>query len=323
MIIKNSNLRRELFSNRYKILMIIVAIILTFLLIRFMNQVAKNKLQQEANEAQNYIPEQGTYIPEETVISGSDVPQTNQEQNTKIIEQFITYCNNKEVEKAYSLLSNECREQVFNSNIQNFKQNYIDKIFTSKKTYTMQSWISKSKYTYQIKIMEDIMASGDTSIIQNAVEDYYTIVKKDKELKLNIKGYIGREELQKETSLNGITIRLMQKDIFKEYENYQIQVENNTQNTILLDSRQNTNSVYLKNENDKKYQAFMHEAIDSNLVINSKQTKTMNIKFNKIYSNSTKMRQVVFEDIILNYDIYKNTIDKTKYSDRLKIVVDL
>ena len=48
MIIKNSNLRRNIFENRYKILAIIVAIILVLCLIRVLNEFAKG-----LNEKQN------------------------------------------------------------------------------------------------------------------------------------------------------------------------------------------------------------------------------------------------------------------------------
>lgn len=50
MIIKNSNLRRQIFSNRYKILGIIVAIILIFALIQLLNQTAQVKLNTEQDQ---------------------------------------------------------------------------------------------------------------------------------------------------------------------------------------------------------------------------------------------------------------------------------
>ena len=57
MIIKNSNIRRSIFENRYVIFVIIFAIILALYLIRLLNANAKEKLSVKNSETQNTIVE--------------------------------------------------------------------------------------------------------------------------------------------------------------------------------------------------------------------------------------------------------------------------
>lgn len=221
------------------------------------------------------------------------------------------------------MLTNACKEEVFFNNIQNFKNNYVDKIFKSKKNYSIQSWINSNYYTYRVRIIDDILATGQASLQENAIEDYYTIIKEDNQFKISINGYIARESIGALNQNEQIKVEVVEKDIYKEYEKYTIKVTNNTTNVILLDSRQNTQSVYLKDKNDKKYQAFMYEVIDTKLVIQPNQSKQMQIRFNKIYSNKAQIKQMVLEDIILDYETYKTIQNKEEYTNRSKITVDI
>ena len=191
MIIKNSNLRRILFENRYQILIVIIAIILILCLIQVLNNIVKqNNQQTKTNSIQS-----SSYEPQETVILGEDITEEQQENNTQIMDKFIQFCNAKDIENAYNLLTDECKEVLFQSNIENFNKNYIEKIFTTPKIYNMQSWINGYSDTYKVRILDDILSTGNTG---NVVEEYYTIVKQNGEYKLNLNSYIGRENIGKE-----------------------------------------------------------------------------------------------------------------------------
>lgn len=298
MIIKNSNLRSNLFSNRYKILGIIVAIILVLCGIRLLNNMSKEKLQTEII---GNTTSQPTYKPQETLISGDNVVEEQQEANTYVMDQFIKYCNEKEVEKAYNLLTDECKEVIYNSNIDNFRKNYVEKIYTSNKTYSMQSWIREnSSVTYKVRIIDDILSTGK---VGDVVEDYYTVVKQNGSNKLNINSYIGRTSINKTATQNNITIDVISKDTYMNYETYNIKVENNTNNTILLDTKQSDKSVYLTGNNDVTYRAFMYEIDNVYLTIKPKIYTNFTIKFNKMYNPSIKEKSITFSDIINNAEI--------------------
>ncbi len=330
MIIKNSNLRRELFSNRYLILAIMAAIIFLLLLINTLNNIAKknnNNLitpEQSIVKQNNTTSKQEIYTPEKTTISGSNVGEKKQEANKTLIDNFINYCNLKQIEQAYNLLTDDCKEEVFFSNIQNFSNNYVNKIFNGKKTYSMQSWVNRDTYTtYKIKIVDDMISTGKITSQENEIEDYYTVVQDGGEYKLSINNYIAKKEINKEKEFQGIKITVISKDTYKDYESYDIKVENLNETSILLDSQEKTDSMYILASNDSKYRAYSYEIDKSRLIIEPGRSRTITIHFNKIYSNGAITRAIVFSDIIKNYDEYKETQNKKEYTNRWAISIDV
>lgn len=328
MIIKNSNLRRNLFSNRYLILAIMAAIIFLLLLINTLNNISKENNSKKAEEQnkiqQNTIKQQEIYTPEKTTISGTNVRQQEQENNKTLIENFINYCNQKQIEQAYNLLTDECKKEVFFSNIANFSNNYVNKIFNSKKTYSMQSWINRDTYTtYKIKIVDDMISTGKITSTQNEIEDYYTVVKEEGEYKLNINSYIVKKHINKEKEFKGVKITVINKDTYRDYEIYEIKIENLNENTILLDSQERTDSMYVFASNESKYSAYSYEIDRSRLIIEPGRYKTIKIKFNKRYSNESITKAIIFGDIIKNYDEYKNMQNKKEYKDRWTISIEV
>lgn len=308
MIIKNSNLRRNIFENRYKILAIIVAIILVLCLIRVLNEFAK---QSNNRNNENTINLTNTYKPQETAVLGSNVKEETQEQNTKVMDEFIKYCNSKEIEKAYNLLTDECKIEKFSNSIENFKKNYVEKIFTTTKTYNMQSWINAENPTYKVRILNDVLATGNTGEV---VEDYVTIVRENNEYKLNLNSYIGsKTNINKQTKQGDITLTLLSKETNMNYEIYNIKVENNTENTILLDTKTKQKSVYATGSNGTTYTAFMYEIDDTYLTIKPRIYKTISIKINKIYSPNIEVNKLTFTDVIMNLEEYNQLQDKADY----------
>lgn len=150
MIIKNSNLRRALFENRYKILAIIIAIILFFSIRKMLSQFLIESNKSSVNNVT--VSQNSDYEPEQTMVIGDNVSEEKQDDITSLMDNFISYCNSKQIEEAYNLLTDECKEELFSNDIENFKINYVEKIFTTTKTYSMQSWINFTNPTYKVKI---------------------------------------------------------------------------------------------------------------------------------------------------------------------------
>lgn len=319
MIIKDSNLRTYLFSIRYKILAVVIAVILLLLCIQMLNEFAKNELE-ERKKAQT-TQTQNVYKPEQTVIVGDSVPKEKQKENETIIGTFIRYCNEGQIQNAYNLLTKECQEEVFFSNITNFENNYVKKNFQSQKTYNLQSWYNGLGQTYQVRILEDILSTGNAN--PTVVEEYMTVISDGSQKKLNINGYIGRSLMQTSKQVNRITITIPYKDIYKNYETYFFTIKNDTNQDIIIDSKERTDSFYLKSQLGSKFLSYVHEIEDANLQVFSKMSKTISIRFNKIYSNLTKMNSIVLEDIILNAKEYNQTKTKKDYKDRLQIEIPL
>lgn len=317
MIIKNSNLRKDMFQNRYKILAIIVAIILVLCLIQVLNAFAKASSKNKNVNTNSSTT--SSYKPQETTLLGEDVQSDIQEEITKVMDEFIKYCNSKEIKKAYNLLTDECKEEKFSNDIENFKKDYVEKIFTTAKTYNMQSWINGRNPTYKVKILNDVLSTGDTGEV---VEDYVTIIKENNDYKISLNSYIGSQSINTKNIQDDIVVTCLSKETNMDYEIYKIKVENKTKNTILLDTKTKQKSAYATGSNGATYTAFMYEIEDSLLTVDSGVSRTISLKINKIYSPNIGVEKLTFTDIIMNLEEYNNREDKSDYP-RQKIEVNV
>ena len=302
--------------NRKIFWLIIVISIIVINIPRALNQYAKNNkkdVSSSINNTTTYDNKKYSIISEETIEDKKSTEFSN------IIDEFIELCNNKNAEEAYKLISNECKEKIYPT-LEDFINNYYNKIFENKKTYSIQLWVaSGSHYTYKVNLKEDILASGNVN--SASIEDYYTIINEDNAYKLNINNYIGNEEIDKFKELEEVKITVLSKDIFMEYEIYNIEVENKTRNSILLDLLEKTDNMYLEDEGNLHYYAYNHEMVKEELRVKGK--KKISIKFNKKYSTERKIERIVFSDIILDYDTYKNLDNKEDFEDRTSIEIEL
>ena len=116
-------------------------------------------------------------------------------------------------------------------------------------------------------------------------------------------------------------IDVLNKKTYKNYEEYTIQVKNLTDKDILLDSMENTKSVYLTGKEDIKYYSQLYEKTKEELLIKKNLSTTITIRFTKEYSSNSNSYRMLFNDIIKNYDEYKSL--KTNYSGREKLGIVL
>lgn len=303
-------------KNRHTIWITIVVIILMFGIIKTLNSSFKNNTKDKSSSTNNSTT---TYSNKNySIISGTDVPKEVTDESTEIIDSFINFCNEKNINSAYNLLSKDCKETLYPTE-EEFKNNYVDKIFTSYRLYDKRAWINTdSSYTYSIKITEDLLSTGGNKS-DMGIQDYYTLVKENGEYKLNINNYIGKEEINKENKESGIEIYVVEKKSYMDYETYILRIKNNTQNDILLDGKKNTRTVYLTDIKDQNYVAFLNELSIDDLTIKSGMTQTVSIKFNKAYNLQNVTKSINFTNIVLNYQEYLNDTNNQAIKIEVKI----
>jgi len=153
-------------------------------------------------------------------------------------------------------------------------------------------------YTYRIDFTEDMLATGKPA--QTSIIDYYTVVKNNDEYKLNINKFVGIENINKETTKENVLINVKRKKIYMDYEIYDIEVENNTQITVMLDDMRRTDNIYVEDNNEQKYFWYNSEIIESNIKIRKGHNQEFSIKFNKGYNTSNNSERIVFKNVILN-----------------------
>jgi len=309
-------------QNRKQIIRVIAIITFIILLIQMLNYIYKNKIDNnQINISENKksnIGNFGTIVSNKSAITDTKVDNEKLNDDVTVINEFIENCNERNIEKAYSLLSNECKEEMYPT-VKDFYENYYMMVFNNNKLeYSVENWIQD---TYEVKFIEDMLATG--KINDENKQDYITIVEENDSFKININNYIGREILNKEIENNDIILNLIQKDIYMDYEVYKITIKNNTGKSILLAPEDKTNTIYLQNTNGGKFYAASSELLKEELLLENNYIHTIDVKFNKTYSYSNNIECLAFSNVVLDYEEYLNLDDKDKYEDIYNLQINL
>ena len=91
-------------------------------------------------------------ISDQSLTSGKQLSGERLKNDSEIINKFLNYCNEGNLNEAYNILTDECKEEMYPT-IDDFKKIYYDNTFgEKKKSYTIENWMED---TYQVNITED------------------------------------------------------------------------------------------------------------------------------------------------------------------------
>lgn len=280
-------------KNREKIWIAIIMFAVVIALTQTLNKYYKDN-PKEKDSYSNTIYNTDTY----SVITKKEINESSAKESINLINYFMKFCNNGQPEEAYKLLSLDCKEELYPT-IDTFITKYYNKVFTEKKSYDYMLWIVGSEsYTYRVEIISDILATGKKDDMPT--EDYFTIVAENGQNKLNISRYIGKEDINLVQEQDNITITILSKIQYMDYEKYKISVLNNTGSKLVFNKKENLNSIYIQDENNVEYVAFLNEIPSTQFEIPSGAVNTLEIKFNRGYKPTIDVENIVFEDVYTN-----------------------
>lgn len=302
------------YNENREVFFIIIAIIVFFLLII---QVLNSIVSRQEEEKRNSMTQQNITVnntinsePNTSVITGEEITRSEATIAANAIKQFVNYCNNKQIENAYNMLTEECKTLIYPS-LESFTENYYNRIFYINRMYNLENWYDDADlYTYYIKYTEDVLASGNLNSEDNK-GDYITVVIDEEGYKLNISSYVGRRIIDQQEGARGVNIKINWIDMYMDYAIANISAQNNTGGTICIDAKDESYSTYMYDENNVKYNSLLHENAEEQLMVRKNLTNTINIKFNKMYNTNREIMGIIFSNIITNYDEYRaGTSDK-------------
>ena len=230
----------------------------------------------------------------QSIDYGRDVSAvTNEKKNSNnytnektVMEEFVKYCNDKNYEAAYNLLTDECKEILY-PNIEIFKINYCDAKFATKKTCSFQLWTGS---TYEVQIRDNLMAEGEYKK-DEYVQDYYTL----NNGKINLGGLIRRESYTKTINQNDYAIlKLDSIDYYMNYTNVNISMKNKTNSQIMLDSYEDSNGIVLQDNKE------ITEITQNEATVEPGETKKINLKFYVGNRQGLQFNQLLLRRIVTN-----------------------
>ena len=293
--------------------LIIVAIVV------FIATIMLSFSRNNSNDLQNNVNQ--IYKPRDTIIKGSSVTEEQYSTDNNVIQTFMQYCNEGNVEEAYALISNDCKENLYKT-LNIFKESYYNTVFNEKRQYNLQSWISTNDYTiYRIRYTTDLLSTGKYEE-DNVYQDYITLIKNTETPKISIGNFIFAKEYENQsTEVEELLARVIKKIVYLNDEEYEIEVKNKTQNTIMLDNLENPNNIKLLGESDSTYSVYLNRIFVQDVRLQPGETKRITIRFKKSCSTDKQTEYIQFYKVIRNYESYIKNIEN--YTDTFSFKIKI
>ena len=280
------------------------------------NMEQYSKQLQEASNKENPSEVVDYNEAAQSITTGGSVDQDIKDEVQGVLEQFIQYVTSKQVEQAYNLLTEDCKEILYPT-LEGFEQKYCQDLYD--KIYDFQSWSSTDNtYVYQVRFYDNMLSAG-LDFTNHYLEDYITVLKKGDVYKVNIHNFIRANNIRKTAEANKVQFKVNNVETYLDYEIYEIEVTNDSSKEIILDTREKDNSVYVKNNDGLKIQALLYENTDEDLRVQAGESKKIRIKFNNTFNGEKRIVSLGFSDIILDQALHQEEAEKGK----MEIEIDL
>ena len=281
-------LRIRHFFRRNKRLLFVILIV--WLIIFFINMLFKNRKVEPAPTT--------TYEPHVSVMdSTKSTPKALQSPIENKIKDYVDACNEGNYQKAFDMLSEDCKKYSFNNDIEKFMIHVLVKMPTPKK-YAIQDYSTtkvdnKNMYIYEVKYTDDFLATGLTNSTYAYTSEKFVFYEGDEGLLVNVGNYIDHRDIKSISENESLKIDVVDKVVEYEIEKYKIKLLNRTNNTIVIaDGVESDEIVLCLSTNEKRSR---QETYD--IVLKPFDEKEIEITFPKFSDDGDTSQKIEFKQI--------------------------
>jgi len=272
---------------------VVLVIFLGWLIIFLINTILKNHKPEKALKS--------TYNPDVAVITDNSAPTRYQEKIKTAMDEYVKHCNNKEYEEAFALITDDCKEYLFDNNIIMF-QKYVDSLFNNRKIYNYQSFSNfDSYYIYDVTILDDIGATGTTGNYGTYTEKFTFVRQSDGNFKISTGDFIRKVNVNKQLEDSNMIVKL--NSYYQSYNkvSYDITIINRTDKYLDIADGTMGAEITLNVNGDKRTATNLSNA---EVVIRPGASDTFTLIFDKYFDDNKNATQINFNCVRLieNYD---------------------
>lgn len=312
-----NNFIRYFNQNRKKIIILVLAVVLALAIINALNAYYKN---QASTESQIKDKSQASSV-EKIIEEAKEKNVAASTLNTpeKVLREFVNACNEHNSAQAYSLLTQDVKQYLYPTE-QDFVNNYINTKFATKRTYSyIPNEQIKGNTTYIVKFTQDMLSTGK---VDAGEEEFFTFIQEfNGTYKLNINDFFGSQIIGKTKVQDNINITVSKKNVFFNYETYNVVIRNNSASTICLDGKKTATGVYTTDTKGKK--SFLSDlGLARTIIVKPQQSIDVELKFMKTLSKSNgNSEKITFEDVIYDYENF--IVNSNNYTNRKPFEIEL
>ena len=248
-----------------------------------------------------------TYTPDIPVIDyGGSVPRRYVEEINQTVEEYFNYCNSKNYEQAYNMLTDQCKEYLYGNDLALFQQ-YVDSIFTQKKIYNLQNYSNvDGTYIYDLVILDDIESTGTTEGYEPYKEKIALRIVDD-DFKISNQGFIESRAYNRFAEDENLKVTVKSKDVSYTREGYNVTITNKTDKYIVLVDNTINKEITLNLGDQKRKTVNYSNAI---LMLNPGETRNEVFVFDKFYDDQKEPTEICLENVRI-LEEYTESMDDT------------
>jgi hypothetical protein len=236
--------------------------------------------------------------------TSSSVPTKYQSTIEEKIEEYVNYCNNNDFDKAYNMLSTDCKKYAYPD-----FNDFVDHVLTlmpTKKQYSIQNYSNLSNtYIYSISYTDDFLATGLTNSEYSYTEEKMAFMKDDDgNLEMSVGNFIKHEDLKISTENEYLKIDVRERVVNYATEVYTIRFTNRTNYDIAISDYFEDDEILL--QLNKEYRTA--EQGDT-IVLTGNETKDVEITFSKYVDDNDTSQNIGFNSIRVLNEYYGPNAD--------------
>ena len=283
-----------------KNLRVIFIVIIIWLFVFFLNQVLK--LFQPRDVAKT------TYTPQATVIDNVQIPTQTHNKIEEMIDEFVGHCNNDDFDKAYSMLSSNCKKYVYDNNLYTFQQHVLT-LMPEPRNYAIQAHSNPedNMYVYNVNYFPDYLSTGLTNQEYKYTTEKMTFKKVGSNYEMSVGDFYDVVELNSVSQNDYVRIEILDKIIKYEKEVYTVRIKNRSEGIMVIQDNTETDEIFLKLSNTENRLVDFHDTI----VLSSQEDRVYTLEFPKYVDDEKVASTMNFNDIRI-YREYFDPIAMTK-----------
>ena len=223
------------------------------------------------------------------------------------IKAYVDACNDGNYQKAFNMLSDNCREFEFDNNVENFMQHVLIKMPTPKR-YAIQDYSNmkignRRVYIYEVKFTDDYLATGLTGQDYGFTTDKFMFYQVDGNMEMTVGDFILQEDIKKISENEYMKIDVISRKINYSIETYKVKLTNKSNYTIVVSDGAEADEVILNLPNEYRTRSEVYD-----IVLQPGETKELDMVFKKFVDDGDKSNSLTFA-LIRVMEKYSGTED--------------
>lgn len=239
-----------------------------------------------------------TKEPHTAVINqSSSTPKSMQTPIEDMLKEYIGYCNEGNYQKAFNMLSEDCKSYEFDNRVENFMEHVLVKMPTPKKysiqNYSNTTYGNKKIYIYEVKYTDDLLATGLTNTTYAYTSEKFTFYEDENdEIQMNAGNYIYHTDIKSISENEYLKIDVIDKVVNYSIETYEVKFTNRSNYTVVVADGVETDEIILTLPAETRSRSETND-----IVLAPQESLTIEFTFPKFVDDGDTSQSLVFSSI--------------------------